>query len=203
MSGPLRWQVEGLHFRYPGRWLFEDLSLSLEPGLCWLQGANGSGKSSLLRLMAGALQPWSGRLSLAGHSADTDPLGYRRALFWCGPDGIALSHLRGHEYLGLLAGLFPAWQAEKLPAWLEALSLTPQLGLPVGSLSTGTQRKLQLAAAAVAGTAGVLLDEPLNALDERARQAVLQLLAEALQGPRIWLVASHEALPAGARLLRL
>ena len=73
--------------------------------------------------------------------------------------------------------------------------------LVVHGRDDGRMRRLQ--ATLPAGTAGVLLDEPLNALDERARQAVLQLLAEALQGPRIWLVASHEALPAGARLLRL
>lgn len=202
MSSAL-WQVEGLSFRHPGRWLFDGLSLQLSPGLHWLQGANGSGKSTLLRLLAGVLPPLSGRLRLSGLDPVADALAYRQALFWCGPDGIALAHLRGHEYLGLLAGLFPHWQAERLPALLDALGLSPQLQQPVGRLSTGSQRKLQLAAAAVAGTAGVLLDEPLNALDSAARAVLDALLSEALQGPRIWLVASHEALPQGARVIRL
>lgn len=197
----MNWQVQGLHFGHPGRWLFTGLDLELAPGLIWLQGPNGSGKSTLLRLLGGVLQPSAGRLSLAGVDAAMDPLGYRRELFWCGPDGIALDHLRADEYLGLLAGLFPRWQGERLPALLDALALTPQLAQRVGALSTGTQRKLQLAAAAVAGTAGVLLDEPLNALDQAARPCVLALLDEARQGPRIWLVASHEALE--GRVLRL
>lgn len=199
----MSWTAEGLHFGYRGRWLFTGLQLELPPGLTWLQGANGTGKSTLLRLLGGVLTPAAGRLCLDGIDAAQDPLGYRRSLFWCGPDGIALDHLTGREYLALLATLFPRWQAERLPALLDALSLGPVLDQRIQALSSGTQRKLQLAAAAVAGTAGVLLDEPFNALDAGSKPCVHALLREALKGPRVWLVASHEALPDGATALRL
>lgn len=102
-------QVRSLSFGYSGRWLFTDFSLELPRGLTWLGGVNGCNKSSLLRLLAGVLQPVASTLFAAGDDAAQDPLGYRRQIFWCGPDGIAFNHLRGDEFLRFLAGLYPHW----------------------------------------------------------------------------------------------
>lgn len=189
--------VTGLCYSYPGRHVYTGWSAAFAPGLTWLRGSNGSGKSTLLKLLAGVLPPLAGGLRLRGIEAVADPLAWRRAVFWCGPGTIAFDHLRPPEFFGFLAGLYPQMSTEALQAHVAALGLQPYMSRRIAELSTGTQRKVWLAAALSAGTAVVLLDEPLNALDAAALAHMRQQLALAAQGTadggRIWIVASHEA----------
>jgi ABC-2 type transport system ATP-binding protein len=198
--------VRDLAFSYPGRHVFAGWQGSFLPGITWVQGGNGSGKSTLLKLLAGALPPLVGTLQVQGVDAATQPLDYRRRVFWCGPGAIAFDHLRPPEYFAFLAGLYPAFDQAAAQAQVAALGLLPFVGKRLQELSTGTQRKVWLAAALAVRTPVVLLDEPLNALDA----ASLQHVREQLQGcaadtSRAWIVASHESLGAagvgGARLL--
>lgn len=196
-------KVRGLSHSYPGRHVFTHWSADIAPGLTWLRGPNGCGKSTLLKLLAGALPPLTGTLAVRGVDAAADPLGYRREVFWCGPGAIAFDHLRPLEYTGFLQTLYPRWDAAALPDWLQRLGLQPFLHTRLAAMSTGTQRKLALAAALVSGCAVVLLDEPLNALDSASlaqlRSGLLAVHAGAGQAgrqerPQAWLVASHEPL---------
>lgn len=194
--------VDALSFAYAGRPVFDGWSGTFPPGLSWLRGANGSGKSTLLKLLAGALPPLLGRLSVAGIDAAARPLDYRREVFWCGPGAIAFDHLRAPEYFAFLAGLYPRFEGEAAAAHAHAFGLGPHLQARLSALSTGTQRKVWLSAALAAGTAAVLLDEPLNALDAASLAHLQQALAAAAaSGRQAWVVASHEApLPAGTPL---
>ena len=193
MPSPELLRAEDLSFSYPGRHVLTHFSANFAPGLTWVQGRNGSGKSSLLKLLAGALPPLTGRLWANGVEAAADPLGYRRAVFWCGPGEVAFQHLRPPEYFAFLRGLYPSWDAAALPEQLHGLGLQSFMGTRLSALSTGTQRKVWLAAALVAGTAVILLDEPLNALDSASAAHLRQQLAQrALSKTQAWLVASHE-----------
>jgi ABC-type multidrug transport system ATPase subunit len=197
-------QVRDLSFSWPRRHVFTAWSAEVGPGLTWLRGVNGSGKSTLLKLLAGALPPLAGEVQLTGNlplNPATDALAWKRNVFWCGPGPIAFDHLRPLEYFGFLQGLYPRFDAAAVQAHAHALGLAPHLGAPLAALSTGTQRKVWLAAALAVGTRLRLLDEPLNALDT-ASLAYLQgqLVRAAQQRDTLWLVASHEApLPAAAQ----
>jgi ABC-2 type transport system ATP-binding protein len=192
-------RVSGLSFSWPQRHVLTQWSAQLGPGLTWLQGANGSGKSTLMQLLAGVLAPLAGTLQLRAADgraleAALQPLDWKREVFWCGPGAPAFDHLSPAEYRAFLAGLYPRWEAQALAAHLDALALRPHLATRIAALSTGTQRKVWLAAALSAGTRVRLLDEPLNALDAAARDHLLACLARAA-GDRgtVWLVASHQA----------
>lgn len=189
--------VRDLSFSWPRRHVFTAWSADVGPGLTWLRGVNGSGKSTLLKLLAGALPPLAGTLGLTGNTAlnpAADALAWKREVFWCGPGPIAFDHLRPLEYFGFLHSLYPRFDAVAVQAHAQAFGLAPHLGAPLAALSTGTQRKVWLAAALAAGTRLRLLDEPLNALDMASLTYLqCQLAQAAQQGSALWLVASHEA----------
>jgi ABC-type multidrug transport system ATPase subunit len=186
LTGPLFFSYRGLH-------VFNGESFAFGAGLTWLRGANGSGKSTLLKLLGGVLDPAGGSPCVTGIDASRQPLQYRRQVFWCGPGETPFGHLRPAEYFGFLSGLYPSFDASALPAHLEGLGLLGQMTMPIQALSTGTQRKVWLTAALVAGTAAVLLDEPLNALDAESLAYVRRVLSSTCADThRAWIVASHE-----------
>ncbi|OYU77789.1 MAG: ABC transporter, partial [Burkholderiales bacterium PBB5] len=189
-----------LSFWYPGRPLFAGWCHAFPGGLTWVRGENGSGKSTLLRLLGGALQPVAGTLTVDGLEATAQPQDYRRQVFWCGPDPLAFDHLSPAEYWGFLAGLYPTLDGAALPDQAQALGLGPHLHKRIEQLSTGTQRKVALAAALCANTRVVLLDEPLAALDAASVARVRSRLAlAAADATRCWIVTSHEALGEAAQ----
>jgi ABC-2 type transport system ATP-binding protein len=188
-------QVHDLAFSYPGRHVFAGWQASFMPGITWVQGGNGSGKSTLLKLLAGALPPLVGTLQVQGVDATTQPLDYRRRVFWCGPGAIAFDHLRPPEYFAFLSGLYPSFDHAVVQAQVTALGLLPFVGKRLQELSTGTQRKVWLAAALAVRTPVVLLDEPLNALDAASLQHVRSQLERcAASTTQAWVIASHESL---------
>ncbi len=191
MSAPVL-VVDGLSFSYPGRPVFTFFSTGFGPGLTWLRGPNGCGKSTLLALLAGALRPITGHITVNGIAQASQPLDYRREVFWCGPGPVVFDHLRPPEYFGFIAGLYPRFDAQALDRHVQAFGLSPCLGQRLSALSTGTQRKVALATALAVGTAVLLLDEPFNALDAASLAHLQAVMRDAASScSQAWLVASH------------
>ncbi len=189
-------QVQGLQFTYPGRELFLGWGHHFTVGLHWLSGANGCGKTTLLKLLGGALPAGQGELVAAGVNARLDPLGYRRQVFWCGPGAPAFDHLSPLEYAGFMRGLYSHFDVAAWQRHVAGFSLQPFLQQRLRELSTGTQRKAWLACALSAGTPVVLLDEPGNALDEHSLAHLRGALASMQSQPAAasqacCIVASH------------
>ncbi len=175
---PCRLKADDLACRRGDRVLFAGLSLTLEPGsACHILGANGIGKSSLIRILAGLALPWVGRVERQGTVGLIDdrlgldpqlPLG--RALhFWARIDD------------------------QDASAAAERLGLSDLLDVPVRYLSTG-QRKRAALARLIGQQAPIwLLDEPLNGLDSAAAALTMTLATEHLTSGGICIVASHQA----------
>lgn len=187
---------EALSFAYPGSRRVVDLwTYGFTTGLCWLRGANGTGKSTRLKLLAGALAPQYGSVQLQGLDLSKQPLDYRRQVAWVGAEPPAFEHLNPAERFAFLAGLYPRADAAEWRAHVEGFGLTPFLAQPMSELSTGTQHKAALAAALALQTPLLLLDEPLNALDAASVDYLRGLMRlAALASDRLWLVVSHEDL---------
>jgi ABC-type multidrug transport system ATPase subunit len=193
--------AENLSFHYPQQHaLFTDWSVHIPAGLSLVCGGDGSGKTTLLRLLAGDLRAHAGVLQANGVRLQDGAGLYQQQVCWLDPRSTAFDQITPREYFKPLALRFAKFDALVLPDLLEGLSLVPHLDKSIYMLSTGTRRKVWLAAAFASGAAVTLLDEPFAALDQSAIAFVMELLEDAASHPgRAFVLAHHEA-PGEARL---
>ncbi|MFL9926822.1 ATP-binding cassette domain-containing protein [Herbaspirillum lusitanum] len=192
MSTPIL-QVSGLSFAYPERELFSDLSLNIPSGVTLVQGGDGRGKTTLLQLLAGRMQAQAGRLELKGIDLHTEGEAYRRQIFCMELRSEAYDQMNVPEYFASVHAAFPGFDASRLPALIEGLSLTPHVEKKLFMLSTGSKRKVWLAAAFAAGATLNLLDDPFAGLDQASINFVVKTLnAAALNPQQAWVIALYE-----------
>ncbi len=185
-------QVASLSFRFDSRLIFSDYSLALAPGITWLRGPNGKGKTTLLRLMAGSLAPNKGSISLGDIDSAAQPLAYRLASFFCGGDLPELPWLTVQEFLDIHMALYPAADGARVDAQLEAFGVRQTLPQLLSTLSLGQHKKVQLALALALPVRLLLVDEPFNGLDAAASDRLRsQLDARAAAGDMCIVLTSH------------
>ena len=197
MSEPLL-DIQGLSVRAGSEPLLEDVSFHVEPGQrLAVVGPSGCGKTTLLRAVAGLIDPAAGSIQLQGQSPEQ--IGwpaYRRRVVLVAqkpvlPDVSVAEALRQpFRYAAAEGAEFPQDHARQ---WLERLRVDPgRWEQPARSLSVGQQQRVCLVRALLVEPAVVLLDEPTSALDEQAMQAVEELLNDqAEQNDLAVVVVSH------------
>lgn len=165
-----------------GREIFRNVNFNLQAGQAlWLQGRNGCGKTSLLRLLAGALVPSEGMLRVPETPAVFLPAD---DIVWPGGDTVE----------GALSFWARLHGADIMPA-LQGVGLAGLVRRRVAQLSAGQKRRLSLARVALQPGPLWLLDEPLNSLDRDGAALFAQLLSQHLSQGGMAVVASHDALP--------
>ncbi len=187
--------ADNLGFAYPQRVLFADWSTRIPPGLTWVTGGEGSGKTTLLRLFAGVLPSERGRLSIQGAELGEQPAVYRQRVFWADPRSDALDQVSATAYFESLRKLYPDFDRQKLLPLIDGLSISEHVDKPMYMLSTGSRRKVWLAAAFASGAAVILLDDPFAALDKPSISFTMQLLEMAARLPASACVMSHYEAP--------
>jgi ABC-type multidrug transport system ATPase subunit len=196
-------QADALSFGFPDapdKPLFAQLSFELPPGVTLLCGDEGSGKTSLLRLLAGALLPTAGQLQIQGVRLMGNRVAYQQQVAWLDPRDSALNEQTGEHIFSTLGQRPSGFSPELLQAHIAGLSLAPHLHKALYMLSTGTRRKVLLAAVLATGAPVTLLDQPFMALDRPSIDYLLELLRDAARQPgRAWVVADYEA-PVGVTL---
>ena len=171
------------------RWLFKGLNLQLAPGnIAWLRGRNGSGKTSLLRILAGLSAPAEGSVERPNGSETGQGvlyIGHTNAL----KDDLTLTE--AVAFLGQLQGLDNA--PERARVALDRLGLASRRDAPVRTLSQGQRRRGALARLALdEGPSAWILDEPYDALDQDSVQMLSGLIeSHAARGGAV-LLTSHQ-----------
>ena len=174
--------------------LFEGLSFALNPGeLLHVEGTNGSGKTSLLRAVAGLLEFDEGSIEWRGSPVRRQPQAFRASMAWFGHRTGLKADLTAVENLRFESGLRAAG-AHNIDVALERVRASKFAGLPVRAMSAGQQRRIALARLLLADVPFWLLDEPLTNLDTAGQRLVRGLLESHLDAGGIALVASHQAL---------
>ena len=194
--------AEDLACRRGERLVFTGLSFRLPAGgALMLTGANGSGKTSLLRLLASLIEPAAGRLAWGASPIAGDVAAHRARLHYVGhQDGVkpGLTPRETLVFWAALRGQEVSWDAPVLAAALAAFALDAVVDWPCRWLSAGQRRRLALARLLVTPAELWLLDEPFSALDEDNRARLEQaLVAHRAAGGRA-VIATHIPAEIGA-----
>ncbi len=175
-----------------GRTVFEGLSFNVAGGQgVELTGANGVGKSSLLRMLAGYLPPAAGEIRLEGADEDT-PIGE-----YCHYVG----HLNGVKRVFTVRENLAFWAdylgGGEISRALDAFNLTSLRDIPAGLLSAGQARRLGLARLLLVDRPLWLLDEPTVSLDADSRKIVASVIRDRIKQGGMVVAATH--LPLGVK----
>ena len=174
------------------RCLFKDLSFALNPGeLLLLEGRNGSGKTSLLRAIAGLLEMESGTIDWNGSPVSKEPQVFQNSIVWMSHKVGFKGDLTLVENLQYESKLRPQSTAD-FDDTLKQLNLSRLRRLPMRSLSAGQQRRVALARMLMSSATLWMMDEPVSNLDSEGRELAIHLLGKHLRNGGMAIVATHQ-----------
>lgn len=178
--------------------MFAGLGFTARPGeLMTVTGANGTGKSTLLRLLAGLGAPHDGTIAWNGRKISDEPEQHRARVAYLGAADALAPTLTLAENLRFAAAL-RSGQNELVDAAIDALALRDIADRPARQLSQGQRRRAALARLLVAEAVLWLLDEPTIALDDSATGLLGQVIARHQQRGGVAVIATHAGLPIDA-----
>jgi heme exporter protein A len=182
--------------------LFDGLNFRVTAGQALaVEGANGAGKTSLLRMIAGFLAPAAGRIVVKTDGRENDDAEERgKSAGWLGHHDGLKPQLSVREQLDFFANLY-GQKADS--AVLEQVGLARQADLPCRYLSAGQKRRLGLARLLACKRPLWLLDEPFAALDTSGQRLIAHLMARHCGDGGIIIAATHEPLGLGNESLKL
>lgn len=198
-------EVERLACQRGGRWLFRDLDFTLAAGeMLHVQGINGSGKTSLLRILAGLSVPESGRVSWQNVAVEDAREEYVAKLLYLGHQPAVKDDLTVIENLMLTCRL--AGTDVSLPgvvSTLETVGLSRWVHSPARILSQGQRRRLALARLWLDVRPLWILDEPFIALDIEAAALLENRLQSHLAGGGMIILTTHQRPAVAIQCLRM
>lgn len=185
-------EIEKLKFGYgKKRLLFDNLDLSLRGGRIYgLLGRNGTGKTSLLKIVTGMRFPKSGSCTVFGRKSEKRyPSILEKIMFV--PEEIYTPNLTISDYESSYASFYPRFDHKRFDALMEEFELSKSANLK--TLSLGEKKKAVLAFAVAANTEILILDEPTNGLDIPSKSQFRRMIAALATEERCVVISTHQA----------
>ncbi|HVK39100.1 MAG TPA: ABC transporter ATP-binding protein [Candidatus Kapabacteria bacterium] len=189
-------RLAGVRRSFAGVHALDGIDCAIEPArLVALAGANGSGKSTMLRIVAGVIAPDAGTVDVFGATPRTSDAAFRTMTGYVGQDLALDGEITGAETLRLfyaLRGLPHGERTRRIAAIVEELELGSFVERRVAGYSGGQRQRLHLAIETMHAPALLLLDEPTSSLDPSGRAALWRRLVAWRDGGHTLLVVTHD-----------
>ena len=185
-------EVENLSFSYGRRKskVLEDFSMKLDKGSVYgLLGKNGTGKSTLLYLMAGLLRPQTGNVLYKGVDVKKRYPDTLQDMFLV-PEEFALPNVSLKQYVKLNAPFYPNFSDELLNACLRDFDMNVDIHL--GELSMGQKKKAFMCFALATNTSLLMMDEPTNGLDIPSKSQFRKVIASGMSDDKAVIISTHQ-----------
>ena len=184
--------IKNLKFGYNRKSLVLDgIDLSLGAGaITGLLGKNGVGKTTLLKLIAGALRPDGGEVSVLGHSPEKRSVDFLSQIYLL-PEEMPEMHLTIDKYMSIHAPFYPRFSEDEFRGFLAELEIT-DTSVSMSKLSMGNRKKVFIAFALATNARLILMDEPTNGLDIPSKSVLRKLLRTKADEDRLIIISTHQ-----------
>jgi ABC-2 type transport system ATP-binding protein len=185
-------KIEDLSKQIKGALILDKVSITLTSGKIYgLRGKNGSGKTMLMRAMSGLLIPDSGSVIINGKTLHKD-ISFPESIGILIENPSFLPQYTGFKNLKLLAGLTGGISDEDIKTALDRVGLDPEDKRTYRKYSLGMKQKLGIANAIMGEPDIIILDEPINALDEESVKKIKKVLLEIRDKDKLIIIACHD-----------
>jgi len=193
--GPYALVIEDLVKDYGKKRVVDHVSLCIPRGEFFgFIGPNGAGKTTTIKMIAGLLKPTSGRIIVAGHPVDRDPLAAKAVIGLLPEEPNLYERLKGREFLEFAGGMYgiePEEVARRSVELLHLMELTDDAETLIVDYSSGMRKKLSLAAALIHNPDVLVLDEPFTGIDPVSSRAIRNVLGRLRERGATIFFSSH------------
>jgi len=186
--------TKNLSKRYGDILAVDDLTFSVAPGeVLGFLGANGAGKSTTMRMIAGFIAPSAGEVTVCGHDIERAPVAAKSCMGYLPEGAPSYGEMTVSEFLDFVAdirGLTGSQRRQRRDIVIERLALAPVIEQVIETLSKGFRRRVGLAQALIHDPQVLILDEPTDGLDHNQKHEVRRLINE-LSKDKLVIVSTH------------
>ncbi|WP_435622726.1 ABC transporter ATP-binding protein [Flagellimonas sp.] len=183
--------LKQLHFKYPkGRPILKSVDLTFASGSIYgLFGKNGEGKSTLMKLVCGLLNPEAGYCTLYGASTHERNVRTLKDLYFI-PEDFELPAVSIETYEKINSVFYPNFSTDSFYSLIEEFGLFRKQG--IAKLSFGQKKKVMIAFGLATNTPLLLMDEPTNGLDIPSKSQFRKILASAINEDKCIIISTHQ-----------
>jgi ABC-2 type transport system ATP-binding protein len=182
--------IQNLHFSYKRKKVFDSLNLQFTPGHVYgLLGRNGTGKSTLLRNIAGLLFPKKGSISVDGNTPGLRQPQFLQNVFMV-PEEFYLPNISIAQFLKHLAPFYSKFNYSQFEKYVQLFDIPGDSTMQ--NMSYGQKKKVLISFALESGAKFLLMDEPTNGLDIMSKSQFRRVLAESLDEDRCVIISTHQ-----------